>query len=400
MSDSRLCSGPRSWSAHVMLPLWYCPHDPLLPSFYAFHLIIYILSTCDTVIPFHYLTRHALRTPLLLADAYRFSAQPVIVTSTCILTVPRCTYRFPDWAYFSREGASRLILLNNFRILTFVYCTLVFAITRSFPENRPRDLHRFTAPFTVDTCPINFISIFLESLVHINPEPEWFVFNSREATNSRSKSSLLLTCARPVLSCSAFFPASPVLSCLSRPVLLFLLCPARPALSCSSCYVLLRLVLSCSSTCTRFKSNFLHLARLTQSIVSNRHHEENPSWQVFCLSMVSPIRCERQVSWGYWRMVLLATSVVSAWLPQSDLSKKDQRAVTLLQWIKIYQNHTTPFCNGFIVVSKDCTLSLIIFQELSYLNMVETEHCTFFRECIVILLNILSLLLICSELIR
>jgi hypothetical protein len=57
---------------------------------------------------------------------------------------------------FSQEGALRLHLLNHFRIITFVYCTLVFAITRNLPENRRLNLHRFTAPFTVDTCSINF----------------------------------------------------------------------------------------------------------------------------------------------------------------------------------------------------------------------------------------------------
>jgi hypothetical protein len=82
-------------------------------------------------------------------------------------------------------------------------------------------------------------------------------------------------------------------------------------------------------------------------------------------------------------MILLATSVASAWLPQSDLRYEDQRALTLLQWMNIYRNHTTLLCNGFIVVSKDCILLLIIFQVLFYLNIVKTEHCTFFREYIV-----------------
>jgi hypothetical protein len=78
-------------------------------------------------------------------------------------------------------------------------------------------------------------------------------------------------------------------------------------------------------------------------------------------------------------MIPLATSLVSAWLPQSDLSNKDKREVILLQWMNIYQNRTKFMCKGFIVVSKDCTL--IILQVLFYLYMVETE-----------------LLLICSEL--
>jgi hypothetical protein len=142
----------------------------------------------------------------------------------------------------------------------FVYCTLVFAITRYFPENRPRNLHRFTALCTVDTCSINFISIFLESLVCISPERDWLVFNTKEATKSRSKSSLLLTCARrafscsaschvrPALSCSASCSARPVLSCWACPVLLVSSCPARRApyscgLSChaAACPVLLGL---------------------------------------------------------------------------------------------------------------------------------------------------------------
>jgi hypothetical protein len=94
-------------------------------------------------------------------------------------------------------------------------------------------------------------------------------------------------------------------------------------------------------------------------------------------------------------MIHLALSVVSAWLPQSDLSNKDQREVILLQWMNICQNRTTFLCNGFIVVSKHCTV--IILQVLFFLYVVETKHCTFFRENKVIL-NILSSMLICSEL--
>jgi hypothetical protein len=81
-------------------------------------------------------------------------------------------------------------------------------------------------------------------------------------------------------------------------------------------------------------------------------------------------------------MILLATSIVLAWLSQSGLSNKEQRTVTLLQWMNIFQNRTTLLRIGFIVVSKDCTLPSIILQVLFYLNMVETEHCTFFREYI------------------
>jgi hypothetical protein len=58
-------------------------------------------------------------------------------------------------------------------------------------------------------------------------------------------------------------------------------------------------------------------------------------------------------------------------------------AVTMIQWMNNHQNRTTFLCNGFIVVSKDCILPFIILQVLFYLNMVETEHCTFFREYIV-----------------
>jgi hypothetical protein len=47
---------------------------------------------------------------------------------------------------------------------------------------------------------------------------------------------------------------------------------------------------------------------------------ETPSFHVCCLGMVSPIRCEQQLSWGYWRTILLATSVVSAWLSRSYVS--------------------------------------------------------------------------------
>jgi hypothetical protein len=85
------------------------------------------------------------------------------------------------------------------------------------------------------------------------------------------------------------------------------------------------------------------------------------------------------------KQLLFATSVVLAWLPQSDLSNKDQRTVSLLQWMKIYQNLTAFLCNGIIVVSKDFTFPFIILQVLFYLNMVETEHYTFFREYLVIL---------------
>jgi hypothetical protein len=84
-------------------------------------------------------------------------------------------------------------------------------------------------------------------------------------------------------------------------------------------------------------------------------------------------------------MILLATSFVLIWLPQSDLSNKDQRTFTLLQWMNIHQNRTTFLCIGFIVVSKDCTFPLIILQMLFFLNMIETKHCTFFREYRVIL---------------
>jgi hypothetical protein len=115
------------------------------------------------------------------------------------------------------------------------------------------------------------------------------------------------------------------------------------------------------------------------------------------LGVVAPIRCEQQESWGCWRMILLASSVVLTWLLQSGLSNKDQRTVTLLQWMNSYRNLTTFLYKGLIVVSEDCTLLLIILQVLFYLNIVETEHSPFFREYIVIF-YILSLLLIFSEL--
>jgi hypothetical protein len=83
-------------------------------------------------------------------------------------------------------------------------------------------------------------------------------------------------------------------------------------------------------------------------------------------------------------MIFLASSVVSAWLPQSDLSNKDQQTVTLLQRMNCNQHLTTFLCKGFIVVSEDCTSLLIFLQVVFYLNIVETEHCTFFREYIVI----------------
>jgi hypothetical protein len=125
-------------------------------------------------------------------------------------------------------------------------------------------------------------------------------------------------------------------------------------------------------------------AWLPQSDVSNRYHEATPVCNVCCLGMAAPIRCELQASWGYWRMILLATSISLTWLSQSDLSNKDQRTVTLLQWMNSYQNLTTFLCKGFIVVSEDCELLLIIWQVLLYLNIAETEHCKFFWEYMVI----------------
>jgi hypothetical protein len=76
-------------------------------------------------------------------------------------------------------------------------------------------------------------------------------------------------------------------------------------------------------------------------------------------------------------MILLASSVVSAYLPQSDLSNKDQRTVTLFRRMNSNQ-HLTFLCKGFIFVSEDCTLLFIILQVLFNLNIFETEHCTFF----------------------
>jgi hypothetical protein len=77
-------------------------------------------------------------------------------------------------------------------------------------------------------------------------------------------------------------------------------------------------------------------------------------------------------------MNLLALIVVLAWLHQSELSNKDQRTVSLLQWMNSYQDHTTLLCKGFIVDSKVFALPFIIFKVLLYFNMLETEHCTFF----------------------
>jgi hypothetical protein len=75
---------------------------------------------------------------------------------------------------------------------------------------------------------------------------------------SRSKSSLLLTCARFALSCSEYCPARPVQSCWTRPILLASSCPARHALSFCGLSCSARLVLSCSLTCPGIKSKFLH----------------------------------------------------------------------------------------------------------------------------------------------
>jgi hypothetical protein len=81
-------------------------------------------------------------------------------------------------------------------------------------------------------------------------------------------------------------------------------------------------------------------------------------------------------------MILLAMSVVSTRLPQSDLSNKDQQTVTLLQWMKNYQNRTTFLCKGFIVVSEEY-FAINHLASAVLRNIVETEHCTFFREYIV-----------------
>jgi hypothetical protein len=109
----------------------------------------------------------------------------------------------------------------------------------------------------------------------------------------------------------------------------------------------------------------------------------DPPRHVCRTDIVAPIKSEQHVSWGYWRMILLATSIVEAWLPQSDVSNKYRQTVFLLQWINGYQNSLRLLCKGFIVASKGCTLPLIIWQVLFYLNMVVTEHCTFFREYMV-----------------
>jgi hypothetical protein len=65
-------------------------------------------------------------------------------------------------------------------------------------------------------------------------------------------------------------------------------------------------------------------------------------------------------------MILLAKSVVSEWLPQSDLSKKDQRALILLQWMNICQNRTTFLCNGFIVVLRALYILSRIHSEFKH----------------------------------
>jgi hypothetical protein len=83
-------------------------------------------------------------------------------------------------------------------------------------------------------------------------------------------------------------------------------------------------------------------------------------------------------------MIVLATSVVLTWLAQFELSNKDQWTVTLLQRINSNQHLTTFLCKGFIVVSEDCTLLVIILKVLIFLNIIETKHCTFFRESLLI----------------
>jgi hypothetical protein len=121
----------------------------------------------------------------------------------------------------------------------------------------------------------------LESLVYTTPEPDWFVSNSREATKPRSKSSILLTCARPVRSCSASCPARPFLSCLSRPVLLVLLCPARPALSCCgfSCPVNRPVPDSRVSSCTVvWLGRRVVLRARVHDFVQAERTQTHPSW--------------------------------------------------------------------------------------------------------------------------
>jgi hypothetical protein len=61
------------------------------------------------------------------------------------------------------------------------------------------------------------------------------------------------------------------------------------------------------------------------------------------LGMVAPIRGEQQVSWGYWRMILLATSVVLAWLPQSDVSDRSHEDTE--EWYsspRLFFQHSCP----------------------------------------------------------
>jgi hypothetical protein len=95
-------------------------------------------------------------------------------------------------------------------------------------------------------------------------------------------------------------------------------------------------------------------------------------------------------------MILLATSVVLAWLSQSDLSNKDQRTVIPIRheqqgptdghsasmddhlpkslYVLVYRIHC---CLERLYIAIDHLASVF------YLNMVATEHCTFFREYIV-----------------
>jgi hypothetical protein len=129
---------------------------------------------------------------------------------------------------------------------------------------------------------------------------------------------------------------------------------------------------------------------LLQSDVSNRYHGATTICYVCFLGMDAPIRCEQHASWGYWRMILLATFAVLTWLPQSYLIDRDQWTVTLLQRMNSYQHLTTFLCKWFIVVSEDYTLLLVILQVLFYLNIVKKEHCTFFWEYIVIFEHFLT----------
>jgi hypothetical protein len=153
------------------------------------------------------------------------------------------------------------------------------------------------------------------------------------------------------------------------------------------------------------------LAWLPQSDVRIGPHDDTGDWSS-SPRLLSWHGCPNQIwATGIMKELLFATSGVLAWLLQSDVSNRCHEDTG--EWSsspRLLSRHGFPYqtwdtrTNGHLLCfngwtfteitlrscvmdslffSKDCILPLNIFQVLFYLNMVETEHYTFFRECIV-----------------